>query len=59
MTNTPYEPQMTDEHYQLRRKIYELKQEVEELKKQLTEKDLLLDRYIGAIGQIRALMEKV
>jgi len=39
--------------------VEKLDQEIAELKKQLTEKDIVIDRYISKLHQIRALVEKI
>lgn len=39
--------------------VDKLDKEIEQLKKQLTEKDILLDRKIGKLNQIRSLVNEI
>lgn len=40
-------------------KISDLEFQIQELNKQLTQKDIVIDKYISKLHQIRALVEKI
>ena len=55
----PVHPPEDESIEELKRQIQAYETTVHNLNLQLTEKDIVIDRYIGKLNQIRALVEKV
>jgi uncharacterized coiled-coil protein SlyX len=60
MTDTEYTLACSKELINiLDNKISDLEFQIEQLNKQLTEKDIVIDKYISKLHQIRAVVEKI